>query len=64
MEQCPCCGKYMKFNKTYFCGVLKFFYTCECGHDTRSLTTVTSSPNICLPEAVPYNKDLRERGEK
>ena len=51
MEQCPCCGRYLKFNMTYFCGTPNIFYTCECGYDTRNqINTVTASPEYVTEE--------------
>ena len=47
MEQCPICGRWLKFNMQYFCGCPLIFYTCICGYDSREYdnTVWTNSTN-------------------
>ena len=62
MEECPLCGKWLKFNIKYFCGYPYIFYNCDCGYDERNYQSfastnfeVTGNPNILLQNRVFYN---------
>lgn len=49
MEQCPKCGRYMTFGMSYSAGNPVIFYTCSCGYDTRSQTTIATTSTNYVP---------------
>ena len=44
MEQCPRCGRYLRFKLVYNCGTPVVGYDCVCGYDSfRNKNTVTTN---------------------
>ena len=57
MEQCPRCGRYLRFKLVYNCGTPVVGYDCVCGYDsfknrntvatnTTTVTTNTTNPLV------------------
>ena len=58
MEQCPRCGRYLRFKLVYSCGTPIVGWDCVCGYDSfKNENTVITTNTISIPN---MEKDKNE----
>ena len=59
MEQCPKCGRYLRFKMVYRCGSVCIGYDCTCGYDSfkdiHNQVTASTSTNFGGTENEKYS---------